>query len=125
MVGSDFQRQFGLDKRESLPKYCRECEVRFVCNGGCPKDRILHTPDGEPGLNYLCDGFKHFFTHIDQPMRIMAGELRAQRAPANIMRILAEEEAVLQRRFATAQRNDPCPCGSGRKFKHCHGRHTP
>jgi preprotein translocase subunit SecA len=55
-------------------------------------------------------------------MQIMAGELRAERPPANIMRILADEEAVLQRRFATAQRNDPCPCGSGRKFKQCHGR---
>jgi uncharacterized protein YecA (UPF0149 family) len=53
-------------------------------------------------------------------MQIMAGELYAQRPPANIMRILAEEEAALQRRFATAQRNDPCPCGSGRKFKQCH-----
>jgi uncharacterized protein len=124
MVGSEFQRQFGLDKRDTLPKFCRECEVRFVCNGGCPKDRILQTPDGEPGLNYLCAGFKHFFTHIDRPMRIMAGELHAQRPPANIMRILAEEEAQVMRRFASAQRNDPCPCGSGRKFKQCHGRAT-
>lgn len=122
MVGSAFQRQFGQDKRDSLPRFCRECDVRFVCNGGCPKDRILYTPDGEPGLNYLCDGFKRFFTHIDRPMRIMAAELAAQRPPANVMRVLAEEEAAQQRRFATAQRNDPCPCGSGRKFKQCHGR---
>ena len=122
MVASDFQRQFGLHKRDSLPQYCRECEVRFVCNGGCPKDRILLTPDGEPGLNFLCDGFKHFFTHIDRPMHMMASELQQQRAPANVMRILVEEEAQVQRRFATAQRNDPCPCGSGRKFKQCHGR---
>jgi uncharacterized protein len=124
MVASDFQRKFGEDKRDTLPKFCRECEVRFVCNGGCPKDRILHTPDGEPGLNYLCDGFKHFFTHIDPYMQIMARELQMQRPPANIMRILAQEEAMLQRRFASAQRNDPCPCGSGRKFKQCHGRHA-
>ncbi len=122
LVGSPQQRQFGLDKRDTLPRYCRECEVRFVCNGGCPKDRILTTPDGEPGLNYLCAGFKRFFNHIDRPMKIMAAELAAQRAPANIMRILAEEEETLRRRFATTQRNDPCPCGSGRKFKHCHGR---
>ena len=122
MVASDFQRQFGLDKRESLPQYCRECDVRFICNGGCPKDRILSTPDGEPGLNYLCDGFKHFFTHIDRPMKLMARELQAQRPPANIMRILAEEEAMMQKRYAAAQRNDPCPCGSGRKYKQCHAR---
>jgi preprotein translocase subunit SecA len=55
-------------------------------------------------------------------MRIMAGELASQRAPANIMHMLAQEDAALQQRFATASRNDPCPCGSGRKFKQCHGR---
>jgi len=61
--------------------------VRFVCNGACPKDRVLKTPKGEPGLNYLCDGYKAFFTHIDQPMRIMAQLLRAGRAPAEIMQL--------------------------------------
>ena len=122
MVASPQQRQFGLDKRDTLPRYCRECSVRFVCNGGCPKDRILTTPDGEPGLNYLCAGFKRFFTHIDRPMRLMARELAAHRPPANIMRILAEEEAAWRQRLATTHRNDPCPCGSGRKFKQCHGR---
>lgn len=122
MVGSAQQRQFGLHKRDSLPRYCRECPVRFVCNGGCPKDRILTTPDGEPGLNYLCDGYKAFFTHIDQPMRFMTAELRAGRPPANIMRHLALEEAALHKRFARAGRNDPCPCGSGRKFKKCHAQ---
>jgi uncharacterized protein len=121
MVGSPQQIAFGLAKRETLPRYCRECPVRFVCNGGCPKDRILKTPDGEPGLNYLCEGFKAFFTHIDGPMKFMAAELRARRPPANVMRHLAQQDADLQRRFASASRNDPCPCGSGRKFKHCHG----
>jgi uncharacterized protein len=121
LVGSEQQRLFGQAKRDTLPRYCRECEVRFICNGGCPKDRTLTTPDGEPGLNYLCAGYKVFFTHIDRPMKIMAQELRAQRAPANIMYYLAQEEAELQRRLARAGRNDPCPCGSGRKFKKCHG----
>lgn len=122
LVGSEQQRQFGLDKWDRLPRHCQECEVRFLCNGGCPKNRVLRTPDGEPGLNYLCEGYKAFFTHIDRPMRIMAAELRAGRPPANIMLYLAREEADLQRRFARARRNDPCPCGSGLKFKHCHGR---
>ena len=122
MVGSEQQWRFGQAKRDTLPRYCRECEVRFVCNGGCPKDRILHTPEGEPGLNYLCEGFRAFFNHIDAPMKFMAAELRAQRPPANIMRHLAQQEADLQRRFALAGRNDLCPCGSGKKFKHCHGR---
>lgn len=122
MVASAEQRQFGLDKRDKLPRYCRECEVRFVCNGGCPKDRFIHTPDGEAGLNYLCTGYRAFFNHIDQPMRIMANELRAGRAPANIVQILAQEERALQQRFAGVGRNDLCPCGSGRKFKACHGQ---
>ena len=67
--------------------------MRFACNGGCPKDRFLTTPDGEPGLNYLCAGFKAFFTHIDGPMRIMADLLRQRRSPALIMPLLARTTA--------------------------------
>ena len=122
LADSEHQRRFGLDKWDALPQYCHECPVEFVCNGGCPKNRVSVTPDGEPGLNYLCEGYRDFFTHVDRPMRLMVGELRARRAPANIMRYLKrEDDAELQRRFAHAKRNDPCPCGSGLKFKHCHG----
>jgi len=85
IVASQKQRQFGLDKRDKLPRQCRVCPVRFVCNGACPKDRLLKTAQGEPGLNYLCDGYQAFFTHIDGPMRTMAQLLRAGRAPAEIM----------------------------------------
>ncbi|HOT92152.1 MAG TPA: anaerobic sulfatase maturase [Anaerolineae bacterium] len=120
MVASEAQWAFGQAKRDMLPRQCRDCEVRFICNGGCPKNRIAVTPDGEPGLNYLCEGYKAFFTHIEHPMRMMAEELRQRRAPANVMRRLAQEEAELAVRFAQARRNDPCPCGSGKKFKHCH-----
>ncbi len=122
LVASDQQRKFGQDKFDTLPRYCRECDVRFVCHGGCPKNRFIQTPDGEAGLNYLCAGYKAFFHHIDEPMKIMASLLRQQRAPAEIMQILAAQEQQQQAMFAKAQRNDPCPCGSGRKFKHCHGR---
>jgi len=122
MVGSAQQRQFGLVKWDTLPRYCHECEVRFVCNGGCPKNRFIETPQGEPGLNYLCQGYKAFFNHIDRPMRFMANELRYQRPPANIMDYLARQQREQQRQFAGAGRNDPCPCGSGRKFKQCHGK---
>ena len=111
------QRHFGEAKESTLPKYCRECDVRFACNGECPKHRFLTTPDGEPGLNYLCAGYKMFFHHVDPYMRYMAAELAAERAPANVIHWVAEQEA-----FARGQepgRNDPCPCGSGRKFKHC------
>jgi len=88
LVDSPQQKAFGQAKSESLPRMCRTCEVRFACNGECPKHRFLTTPDGEPGLNYLCAGYKHFFKHIDPYMQFMAGELRAQRPPANIMRFL-------------------------------------
>jgi len=121
LVVSERQRQFGLAKRNTLPGYCQECEVRFICNGGCPKNRILHTPDGEPGLNWLCEGYKNFFNHVDPVMKLMAAELVAGRPPANIMFTVAKKDAKLQQKLATARRNDPCPCGSGRKFKHCHG----
>jgi uncharacterized protein len=92
LVGSPKQRQFGLDKRDSLPKYCLECPVRFACHGGCPKDRFTNTPDGEPGLNYLCSGYKIFFEHIDKAMQYMADELRQNRPPANIMTYLDQNE---------------------------------
>jgi uncharacterized protein len=124
LVASEAQRKFGQDKLDTLPRYCRECEVRFACHGGCPKNRFIETPDGESGLNYLCAGYKAFFNHVDRPMRIMAEQLRRNRAPAEIVQVLAAEEAQMQAALAKANRNDPCPCGSGRKFKHCHGRTT-
>jgi uncharacterized protein len=121
MVGSARQRKFGTDKRDTLPKYCRECDVRFACNGGCPKDRFIATPDGEPGLNYLCAGYKEFFQRVDQPMRMMARLLEAQRPPAEIMQWYAIEDERWRAEAKKVGRNEPCPCGSGRKVKHCHG----
>ena len=115
-----------------LPEYCLRCEVRQSCNGECPKHRFATTPDGQPGLNYLCAGYKKFFTHIQPYMRIMADLLNSQRPPAMIMQILAEREGrarVMSAPGATAHmpharrpgRNDPCPCGSVRKYKKCCG----
>ena len=122
LVNSDKQRQFGADKQDALPRYCRKCEVRFACHGGCPKNRFIHTPDGEPGLNYLCAGYKTFFNHVDRPMKIMANLLRQRRSPAEIMAVMAaKDKKRLQHAYAKAGRNDPCPCGSGKKFKQCHG----
>jgi uncharacterized protein len=121
LVASEQQIRFGLDKRDTLPEFCRSCEVRFACNGGCPKNRFTQTPDGEEGLNYLCAGYKTFFGHVDRPMRIMSGLLRQQRAPAEVSAVLAAEEA---QRFGDVGRNDPCPCGSGSKYKKCHGVQT-
>jgi uncharacterized protein len=75
LVESPRQRAFGNAKLDTLPAYCRSCDVRFACNGGCPKDRFTTTPDGEAGLHYLCEGFQAFFRHVDEPMRVMAGLL--------------------------------------------------
>jgi uncharacterized protein len=123
LVASEKQRKFGQDKRDTLPQYCLDCEVRFICNGGCPKNRFIKTPNGEEGLNYLCQGYRAFFNHIDGPMRFMANEIKARRAPANIIAYLAHKEAEFNQRLVKARRNDPCPCGSGRKYKQCHGRY--
>jgi uncharacterized protein len=121
LVNSSQQWQFGQDKRDTLPRYCRECDVRFACNGECPKHRFIRTPDGEDGLNYLCAGYKIFFEHIDPYMHFMASEVRHERAPANVMRWaqMRDDRAAATR---TCGRNDACPCGSGRKYKKCCGR---
>jgi uncharacterized protein len=121
LVESVQQHDFGEAKESTLPRYCRECDVRFACNGECPKHRFLNTPDGEPGLNYLCAGYKMFFRHIDPYMRFMAAELAAHRPPANVMGWAVAQDA--RAKFGKAGRNDPCPCGSGRKYKHCCGAH--
>jgi uncharacterized protein len=121
LVASDRQLAFGLAKRDTLPAYCRSCDVRFACHGGCPKDRFIETPDGEPGLNYLCAGYKAFFGHVDRPMRMMSDLLRAGRAPVELMGWYAAEDARIREALRAAGRNDPCPCGSGRKVKVCHG----
>jgi uncharacterized protein len=114
LVASQRQRQFGLDKRDTLPTFCLECDVRFACHGGCPKDRFIETPAGDPGLNYLCAGYKAFFHHVDRPMRLMAERLQRGGAPSEIVALYRAEDA-------RRSRNDPCTCGSGRKWKHCHG----
>ena len=121
LVDLPMQKKFGQDKLDTLPKFCRECDVRFACNGECPKHRFLRTPDGEPGLNYLCAGYKEFLHHIDPHMQAMGGLLRAGRPAADIMEMIRERET--QERQVTASkaagRNDPCPCGSGKKYKKC------
>jgi len=93
LVASDKQRKFGNDKHDLLPRQCRHCDVRFACNGECPKNRFILAPDGEPGLNYLCAGYKAFFNHIARPMRTMAQLYTQGRPPAEIMSIVAFEDA--------------------------------
>lgn len=108
---SDRQREFGLAKSDTLPRRCVECPVLFACRGECPKNHTATTPDGEAGLNYLCEGYLAFFTRVDGPMRLMADLVRRGRPASDVMTV-----------FACAGRNEPCPCGSGRKAKLCHQR---
>jgi uncharacterized protein len=107
LLNSPGQKEFGRAKWSSLPRYCRECEVLNMCYGGCPKDRFALTPEGEPGLNYLCAGFKQFFVH-SRPFFIKVFELARTR----------QKQDQLKRAVG---RNDPCPCGSGMKYKKCCG----
>ena len=99
---------FGQMKKDSLPRCCRACEVLSMCNGGCLKDRFIRAPDGEFALNYLCAGFKAFFTFCKP----------------RLMRMLSKTQGGSQvelppRGPIRRGRNDPCPCGSGRKYKRC------
>jgi uncharacterized protein len=87
LVSSEKQRRFGQSKYDTLPKYCKECPVLFACYGECPRNRFIETPDGEDGLNYLCAGYKAFFTHIDNPMKAMATLLRQGRYADEIMQM--------------------------------------
>ncbi len=114
LVASAKLRRFGDDKRDRLTAQCQRCEVRFLCNGGCPKDRFAVSADGEPGHNYMCAGLEAFFQHTRPAMQVMANLFRSGKAPAEVMAWVAAEDA----------RRDPyqrCPCGGGSKFKFCHG----
>lgn len=116
MLESPALRDFGSAKRTALPRYCMECEVLSMCNGGCPKDRFVKAPDGEPGLNYLCAGLKRFFTHSRPYLLRLADLWHSGDPPEQLMAQIGADEAKGAR---SAGRNDPCPCGSGRKYKKC------
>jgi uncharacterized protein len=81
MVFSPEQVRFGYTKSEALPRFCRQCSVLSDCWGECPKNRLLRTPDGEPGLNYLCAGLKRFFAHAGPQADEIAAQLRASAPP--------------------------------------------
>jgi uncharacterized protein len=119
LVDSPAQLAFGRSKQTSLPACCRACPVLFLCNGGCPKDRFAVAPDGEAGLNHLCAGYRRSFEHMLPYLRRMVELGRSGRGVAAIMTALAADEREERQRWRAASRNDPCPCGSGRKYKHC------
>ena len=88
--------------------------MRFACNGGCPKDRFLTTPEGEPGLHYLCQGYQLFFRHVDEPMQVMADLLRSGRDATGLRQWYAAADATRDPQAA-------CTCAGGRSWATCHG----
>ncbi len=115
MLESARQKAFGRAKQNTLPRYCRSCEVRDLCNGECPKNRFCQTPDGETGLNYLCAGYRRFFNHCRPFLDELASLWRMQSLGPQTSGI----GTVTVRSGPKTGRNDPCPCGSGRKYKKC------
>lgn len=85
MMYSERQRAFGQNKYRSLPQQCKSCHYLFACHGECPKNRFSETAQGEPGLNYLCQGYYRFFEHVAPYMDFMKRELAAHRPPSNVM----------------------------------------
>jgi uncharacterized protein len=118
LVASAVQRKFGDDKRDTLTSQCQRCEVKQLCNGGCPKDRFALSRDGDAGQNYLCAGLELFFKHTRPAMLTMAQLLQRNRPPSDVMALTSAEDT----------RGGPyqsCPCGSGKKFRFCHGDRAP
>lgn len=85
MMSCERQQTFGLMKETALPRQCRECRYGFACHGECPRNRFAVSADGEPGLNYLCEGYMRFFDHVAPYMEFMKSELEAGRPPSNVV----------------------------------------
>ena len=107
LVFSERQRDFGFAKRDTLTAYCKRCPWLFACHGGCPKNRVRKSPDGEEGQNYLCKAYEEFFAYVEKSMEVMANLIRSQRAPAEIMQMVKENpnDYLPKREKQTAPKN--------------------
>lgn len=108
------QITFGQNKHDKLPRYCRICDFLAMCNGECPKNRFIKTPDNEEGLNYLCASYKQFFNHSRPFFNQLASLCKSQNPEEQ-----KHSAGVRQAQKSKPGRNDPCPCGSGKKYKKC------
>ena len=115
LLESPAQKAFGQAKLETLPQVCLACDVRAMCNGECPKNRFCRTREGEAGLNYLCAGYKQFFTHCRPFVSQVSAQWRQQSLEHRIPAIPSKNTQP----SSGPGRNDPCPCGSGLKYKKC------
>ncbi len=118
LVFGSRQRAFVQDKSKTLPASCQQCPVLRWCHGGCPKDRFVRSAENDSESNYLCAGYRLFFTHMMPVMRHMAGLLQQGRPPADVM-------AWKSRQDADGGPYQPCSCGSGLKLRFCHGKRAP
>jgi uncharacterized protein len=114
LVDGDVQTAFGQAKEKELTDRCKRCDVRHLCNGGCPAHQFVPIRNEAFEHNYLCNGYKAFFRHIQPYMNAMAQALR-NNSPAN------QYHRFLPDHKLRPVRNSPCPCGSGKKFKKCCG----
>jgi len=114
MMNSQKQQNFGKAKKEKLNQKCFDCEYLFICNGGCPKNRILDIND-DYKLNYLCEGYKLFFAYIDPFMKRLAQMIKKRKSPM----LMRKEMQKFYKAKWNVGRNDTCPCGSGNKYKKC------
>jgi uncharacterized protein len=111
MLNSSKQTQFGQLK-SALPQECTKCPWLRTCRGGCTKNRI-HSPSNKE-LNFFCSSYKMFFEHADRHLKKLALDWKGKQTPSD-----AEEPTTQQP--PKIERNDPCPCGSGLKYKKCCG----
>ncbi|NQV29713.1 MAG: anaerobic sulfatase maturase [Candidatus Marinimicrobia bacterium] len=117
LVHDPIQIEFGNDKKDKLPQICLDCEVLDLCHGECPKHRFMTGTDGEVGLNYLCDGYKHFFTSIRPELGVITELFELGKPAENIKEWMIEKDLGFP--SLKVKRNDFCPCGSGKIFKVC------
>ena len=110
------QTAFGRRKQDRLPEECRKCDFLHLCNGGCPKDRLIVKDDGEYPQNILCEGLMQFYSYIMPVVQVITSLRKRHISSAGIMKVLRDE---VRRIWKDVKRNDPCPCGSGKKAKNC------
>ncbi len=102
VINSSVQREFGRSKKIALPQQCIQCPVRWACHGGCPKDRFTVTHDGQPGLNYLCEGYRAFFSHAQPVIERIGQLLHSGRQAADVM---VEQKSELTSILSMARRS--------------------
>ncbi|MGF1758254.1 anaerobic sulfatase maturase [Photobacterium sagamiensis] len=117
MNNSEKAIEFGLDKKSTLSKDCRECQYKFACHGGCPKHRFAISSSGKAEQNYFCKSYKQFFKHSEAKMRTMVELISHHRPASDIMRRFVPKEISTKKKMVA--RNDSCLCGSGKKYKKC------